>query len=329
MVGYNPGAQDAAHSPEEAALSGSVAGMVTRALISPLDVLKIRFQLQIERVSSQMPEGKYQGLFQASRCIYSEEGLSAFWKGHVPAQLLSICFGAVQFASFEFLTELVHKSTLYDGQTAGVHFVCGGLAACSATVVCQPLDTLRTRFAAQGQTKVYRNLRHAVSTMYRSEGVLTFYRGLCPTLVAVFPYAGLQFFFYNVFKKLLPPPPKETGNLGGHLRSLVCGSGAGIISKTITYPFDLFKKRLQVGGFEAARVQFGQVRSYKGLVDCMVQIAKEEGVRGFFKGLSPSLVKAAMSTGFTFFWYEVFLNGMRSLKQRQRTNGLAEDREET
>ncbi|XP_059203504.1 mitochondrial thiamine pyrophosphate carrier [Centropristis striata] len=323
MVGYDPGAQGAALSPEEAALAGSAAGMVTRALISPLDVLKIRFQLQIERVSSLSPEGKYQGLFQASRCIYSEEGPSAFWKGHVPAQLLSICFGAVQFATFEFLTEAVHKSTLYDSQTSGVHFLCGGLSACSATVVCQPLDTLRTRFAAQGETKVYRNLRHAVSTMCRSEGVLTFYRGLCPTLVAVFPYAGLQFFFYNVFKKLLGPPPKAA-NSGGNLKSLICGSGAGMISKTLTYPFDLFKKRLQVGGFEAARVHFGQVRSYRGLMDCMVQIAKEEGVRGFFKGLSPSLVKAALSTGFTFFWYEFFLNSMRSLKERQRTNGLQE-----
>lgn len=145
-------------------------------------------QLQIERVSALRPEGKYRGLFQASRCIYSEEGLSAFWKGHTPAQLLSICFGAVQvdpvkfklqqtqqncyhnvtecvfmlqFASFEFLTEVVHKSTAYDSQTPGVHFVCGGLAACSATVVCQPLDTLRTRFAAQGEPKV----RHASAHM--------------------------------------------------------------------------------------------------------------------------------------------------------------------
>lgn len=91
-----------------------------------------------------------------------------------------------------------------------------------------------------------------------------------------------------------------------------------MISKTLTYPFDLFKKRLQVGGFEEARVRFGQVRSYRGLLDCMVQIAKEEGVRGFFKGLSPSLVKAALSTGFTFFWYEFFVSVMNDLKERQR-----------
>ncbi|KAM6966211.1 mitochondrial thiamine pyrophosphate carrier [Tautogolabrus adspersus] len=327
MVGFDPSAQGAAHSPEEAALAGSAAGMVTRALISPFDVLKIRFQLQIERVSSRRPEGKYRGLLQAYRCIHSEEGLFAFWKGHIPAQLLSICFGAVQFASFEFLTEAVHKTTPYDSQTAGVHFVCGGLAACSATVVCQPLDILRTRFAAQGEPKVYRNLRHAVSTMFRSEGVLTFYRGLAPTLVAVFPYAGLQFFSYNVFKKLLTPS-SDAGKSGGNVRSLICGSGAGVISKTITYPFDLFKKRLQVGGFEAARAHFGQVRSYRGLVDCMIQIAKEEGLRGFFKGLSPSLVKAALSTGFTFFWYEFFLNAMHNLRERQKTKDLIPDSEE-
>ncbi|XP_060948107.1 mitochondrial thiamine pyrophosphate carrier-like [Limanda limanda] len=327
MLGFDPGAKGAAHPPEEAALAGSAAGMVTRAIISPFDVLKIRFQLQIESLSSQRPKGKYWGLFQASRCIHSEEGLSAFWKGHVPAQTLSICFGAVQFASFQLLTEAVHKSTAYDSQTAGVLFVCGGLAACSATVVCQPLDILRTRFAAQGEPKVYRNMRHAVSTMCRSEGVLTFYRGLSPTLMAVFPYAGLQFFFYNVFKNLLAPLAKS-GNSGGSLTSLVSGGGAGMISKAITYPFDLIKKRLQVGGFEAARLHFGQVRSYSGVVDCMVQIAKEEGVHGFFKGLSPSLLKAALSTGFTFFWYELFLNVVRDLRRRRRTDDLTKDLEE-
>lgn len=128
-----------------------------------------------------------------------------------------------------------------------------------------------------------------------------------------------------------------------------------MISKTVTYPLDLFKKRLQVGGFEAARVHFGQVgslgwvlvwvfgrkhfsrsqpsafhaqvRSYRGLLDCMVQVAVEEGVRGFFKGLSPSLLKAALSTGFTFFWYEFFLDAMQNLRDQQR-NCLTKDQQE-
>ena len=45
MVGFDPGAQSPSLAPEQAALAGSAAGMVTRALISPLDVIKIRFQV--------------------------------------------------------------------------------------------------------------------------------------------------------------------------------------------------------------------------------------------------------------------------------------------
>ena len=47
MVGYDPGAQGSALSSQEAALAGSAAGMVTRALVSPFDVIKIRFQVMI------------------------------------------------------------------------------------------------------------------------------------------------------------------------------------------------------------------------------------------------------------------------------------------
>lgn len=45
MVGYDPNSPLASLTSEEAALAGSAAGMVTRALISPLDVIKIRFQV--------------------------------------------------------------------------------------------------------------------------------------------------------------------------------------------------------------------------------------------------------------------------------------------
>lgn len=42
---------------------------------------------------------------------------------------------------------------------------------------------------------------------------------------------------------------------------------------------------------------------------------REEGVRGFFKGLSPSLLKAALSTGLMFFWYEFFCNLFHRVKK--------------
>lgn len=69
------------------------------------------------------------------------------------------------------------------------------------------------------------------------------------------------------------------------------------------------------------------MRRYRGLLDCVVQVSREEGLCGLFKGLSPSLLKAALSTGFTFFWYEVFLDAMRNLGDHPR-NCLTKDPQE-
>lgn len=47
MVGYDPEAKCV--STVEAAVAGSASGLVTRVLISPLDVIKIRFQVRSSR----------------------------------------------------------------------------------------------------------------------------------------------------------------------------------------------------------------------------------------------------------------------------------------
>lgn len=58
---------------------------------------------------------------------------------------------------------------------------------------------------------------------------------------------------------------------------------------------------------------------YRGLLDCIRQIMREEGPGGFFKGLSPSLLKAAVSTGLVFFWYELFCSLLCALKNTDST----------
>lgn len=55
MVGFDPGAQGEVLTTQKAALAGSAAGMVTRALISPFDVIKIRFQVMKHQDVSALP----------------------------------------------------------------------------------------------------------------------------------------------------------------------------------------------------------------------------------------------------------------------------------
>ncbi len=64
------------------ATAGAIAGAVARLVVNPLDVLKIRFQVQLEPISAASASGsaasalsKYTGLRQAFVTIIKEEGI--------------------------------------------------------------------------------------------------------------------------------------------------------------------------------------------------------------------------------------------------------------
>uniref|UniRef100_A0A0B7B1I1 Mitochondrial thiamine pyrophosphate carrier n=1 Tax=Arion vulgaris TaxID=1028688 RepID=A0A0B7B1I1_9EUPU len=306
MVGYNP-KEDVHLSHIEHAAAGAFSGAVTRTLFQPLDVLKIRFQLQVEPLKPSSLS-KYHGMIQAVGCIVRDEGIKALWKGHIPAQVLSVVYGVGQYGCFEILTEEVWRhfpealTTIYRPLT---HSICGGLSGCVATTIIHPVDVIRTRFVAQGEPKIYNSMLSAVQTILKEEGVRGFYRGLLPAVAQVGPQMGFQFGFYTAFTGLWnsslglwPETPPES------MQSLVCGIGSGSISKLIVYPLDVVKKRLQVQGFEKARQPFGAVRGYNGLYHCLRVSVREEGFNCLYKGLRPSILKSALVAGANFSIYE-------------------------
>ncbi|XP_052818650.1 mitochondrial thiamine pyrophosphate carrier-like [Mya arenaria] len=305
MVGYNP---DIKLTKADQAQAGAVSNIVARAVVQPFDVLKIRFQLQVEPISSSSSSSKYRSILQAIRCIVREEGPRALWKGHVPAQILSVGFGVVEFTCFEYITKILWYGLPESFQTRYkplAHALGGSLSSTLATVVIQPVDIIRTRIIAQGEPKVYRSMYHAASSIIRTEGFRGFYKGLAPACLGVAPQMGLQFGFYSLLQNVwnsafdLSQRPYP-----GAVESFICGSGSGFLSKLLMYPMDVTKKRLQIQGFEEARKNFGAVRQYKGVVHCIKQSLKDEGLRGMYKGLSPSLLKAVFVSGTIFCVYD-------------------------
>jgi len=57
------------------AIAGGLAGGLTRLLTAPLDVIKIRFQLQ------QLKQPQYRSMVGAFRAMAREEGVLALWHG--------------------------------------------------------------------------------------------------------------------------------------------------------------------------------------------------------------------------------------------------------
>ena len=51
-------------------------------------------------------DAKFKGVFHATATMLKEEGVKSFWKGHMPAQYLSISYGVFQFGIFQATTKV-------------------------------------------------------------------------------------------------------------------------------------------------------------------------------------------------------------------------------
>lgn len=62
-----------------------------------------------------------------------------------------------------------------------------------------------------------------------------------PSLYGIFPYAGLKFYFYEEMKRHVPNDHKKDITV-----KLACGSIAGLLGQTFTYPLDVVRRQMQV-----------------------------------------------------------------------------------
>ncbi|CAF3713409.1 unnamed protein product [Rotaria sordida] len=311
MVGYDPEKKNLTSS--QILIASTTASFTSRFLLQPIDVIKIRFQLQIEPIRN-LTNSKYRTLFQSIRLIHYEEGLRAFWKGHIAAQVLSMTFNSAQMYAFEKVTkqlgEIFPITTSSPTAKTITHFVIGSLAASIAVISCQPTDVLRTRFVGQGEPKIYHSYIQAISLIWTREGYHGFYRGLIPAIILYAPVSALTFGFYELFNRAWDHLPIRKFDSIKHGFN---GGIAGVLAKFVVYPFDLAKKRLEVVKFEEARSKFGQTRAYSGLINCLSETIRHEGFTGLYKGMTPSLIKAYLSTAITLGIYDSICNRFRQI----------------
>ena len=169
------------------ATAGAIAGCAARFAVGPLDVIKIRFQVQLEPIAKRAAgidatslASKYTGLRQALTTIVREEGIKVrhayqtqkhgpklkgliqdagtqgLWRGTLPGQLLTIPYTAVQFVTLQQVRHFAHESGISNSMGGkSLSFVSGAMAGAAATIASYPFDILRTTLAAQGEPKVH------------------------------------------------------------------------------------------------------------------------------------------------------------------------------
>jgi solute carrier family 25 protein 33/36 len=125
--------------------------------------------------------------------------------------------------------------------------------------------------------------------VYRKEGIRALWKGLGPNLVGVIPARSIYFGVYGKVKHTLAE--KHHGEAPWiHMAS---AATAGAASATFTSPIWLIKTRMQLQS-DAVGANRLAVRKYRNSLDCAKTVVKEEGIRGFYKGLSASYLGKLM-----------------------------------
>ncbi|KAG6841031.1 hypothetical protein C0991_002493 [Blastosporella zonata] len=167
-------------------------------------------------------------------------------------------------------------------------------AAATAAAFHTTTSTLSTANVA-GYTKADLTIMGMTLKIMREEGgIRGLYRGLVTTSAGVAPYVGINFAAYEFLRGVITPPGKSS--IG---RKLSCGALAGTISQTLTYPFDVLRRKMQVTGMKGGSIK------YDGALHALRSIIQTEGVAGLYRGLWPNLLKVAPSIATSFFTYEL------------------------
>ncbi|MEE6473249.1 hypothetical protein FKM82_009911 [Ascaphus truei] len=177
--------------------------------------------------------------------------------------------------------------------TALVKFVGAGTAACVADLFTFPLDTAKVRLQIQGEclseksTKVvqYKGVFGTLTTMVKTEGAASLYNGLVAGLQRQMSFASIRIGLYDSVKQFYC---SRSENSGVSCR-LLAGCTTGALAVTCAQPTDVVKVRFQAH----IKVLDGN-RRYNGTVDAYKTIAKEEGLRGLWKGTLPNIARNAI-----------------------------------
>ncbi|KAJ3324571.1 hypothetical protein HDV06_006464 [Boothiomyces sp. JEL0866] len=162
--------------------------------------------------------------------------------------------------------------------------ISGFIAGASSTLLMHPFDVLKTKMQVKENSKF--GLRNIISSIHRNEGIRGFYRGISPNFVGATVSWGMYFFWYSHLKDMFRTTTTKKLNALEHLTASA-GAGitsinSGILTSLATNPVWVVKTRVFTQSPDDSN-------AYKGVLDGLSKIYKNEGVKGFYRGIIPAL----------------------------------------
>lgn len=204
-------------------------------------------------------------------------------------------------------------------------FVCGGGAALVAITCVHPIDVVKTRLQVQGELgsteRAYRGIFSSLGTIARREGARGLYRGLLPAYGLQFSVTAVRFAVYDIQKRLVGEEFGKGATQGEQstLRNFAMGCMGGVWGGVCGNPWFLVKSQFQSYSTDPALASVGTQHKHAGVVSAFAKIGREQGVRGYWRGLTAFLPRVCIYSGVQVATYD----GVKELALT--TGGLGDD----
>ncbi|KAJ3283125.1 hypothetical protein HDU79_009409 [Rhizoclosmatium sp. JEL0117] len=290
---------------------GFAAGATTTVLLHPLDVVKIRFQ-----INDKDRGGIFRGTLKALRSIKAQDGVRGLYRGvtaNFVAATLSwgfyfTCYDSIKDQMQHYIDNCNHKSSdtfTSDGKliktasklTPTHHLVAASITGVITCFLTNPFWIMKIRMCSDRASDpgAYQSLRQGLGDLWRNERIRGLYRGLVPALFGV-SQKSFQFVAYEELKKWRTGPGGDLNRLGT-VDYMGMSAAAKLFAMTITYPYQVVRARIQNQRGSAAGV-------YKTTWGTCVIVYRGEGIGGFYKGIGTNLIRVLPGSVMTFAVYE-------------------------
>ncbi|KAG5281750.1 hypothetical protein AALO_G00048400 [Alosa alosa] len=288
-------------SPVKNFVAGGVAGACLLFAGHPLDTIKVRLQTQPKVSPTQYV--LYTGTYDCFRKTVSKEGILGLYRG-MGAPLAGVApMMAISFFGFGLGKQLLQSDPNIPHTYAQI-FMSGMLGGVFTTVIVAPGERIKCLLQVQstsGQLK-YAGPVDCAIRLYKEQGIRSVYKGTVLTLIRDVPSNGLYFLTYEYVKRLLTPEGESVHHLSTP-KIILAGGTAGILNWVIALPPDVLKSNFQTAADGR----------YRGLMDVLKELIREEGARALYKGFTAVMLRAFPANAACFLGFEVALKGLNWL----------------
>ena len=305
-------------------LAGAIAGSTTSLITCPLDVVKTRMQYLpiLKEHMNEMKDGRpngmlynltkakdgvkgrtqlpYKGTLISLRRIWSEEGLRGLYRGLGPTLLGYLPTFSIYFPAYHNYKYYLAKWTGRTGNDSFIHLISAIGAGATSSFTTNPFWLIRTRLMTQSEFTpyFYWNSLHAFRSIYQHEGISGLYKGLGPAALGLL-HVAVQFPLYEKFKSLQKKNPSDTKESLQVHQILFASTGSKVIASVATYPHEVLRTRFQN--------QTATPPKYRNIPQAIGLIFREEGLKGFYRGMFTTVMRVVPASAVTLITYEKVL----------------------